>query len=108
MDMPITWLLKAALWAYVAGALAGLLCLRREKQANLFAFGAAAVLFLAGGKVVVNPGETLANAAITRGLLPRGGSRGGFFDDFAPPLGHALPRCRVSALQRNIYVMFRR
>src|SRR2546427_5468771 len=59
MDRPITWLLKATLWAYVAGGFAGLLCLRREKLANGLAFGAAAaagaagllaaVLFLAGG-----------------------------------------------------------
>src|SRR2546428_12959475 len=59
MDTPVSWLLKATLWSYVAGSFAGLLCLRREKLGNGFAFGlaavaggcgvAAAVLFLASG-----------------------------------------------------------
>jgi hydrogenase-4 component B len=48
MDLPITWLLKATLWAYVAGGVAGLLCLRRERLANVFAFGAASVAAICG------------------------------------------------------------
>src|SRR5438552_3095104 len=48
MDAPITFLLKAGLWSYVSGALAGLLCWRRERLANLFAFGAATIAGLCG------------------------------------------------------------
>ena len=41
-------LLTLALWGYVTGSLAGLVCWRREKLANLFSFGSAALAALCG------------------------------------------------------------
>ena len=59
MNFTPAMLLAASLWGYAAGAAGGLLFLRREKQANAFCFGvaalsalgglAAALQFLAGG-----------------------------------------------------------
>jgi hydrogenase-4 component B len=43
MNGPATYLLNVALLGYVAGAVAGMLLLRKEKLANLFSFGCAAL-----------------------------------------------------------------
>ncbi len=48
MDQPSSTLLHLALLGYAVGAVAGLLFLRRERLANLFSFGSAALAALCG------------------------------------------------------------
>ena len=67
-------LLNLALLLYVAGAVAGLLCLRFEKGANLFSFGCASlaglcgtiacISALAGGAAAANPSVALFSSLI--------------------------------------------
>jgi hydrogenase-4 component B len=60
MNLQPATLLLASLAGYVVGAVAGLLFLRREKAANLFAFGCASLAALCG---VVSCASTLATGA---------------------------------------------
>src|SRR5437867_934068 len=94
-------LLNLALLLYVAGAVAGLLCLRFEKGANLFSFGCASLAGLCGAIACVSAlasGAAVANpsVALFASLIPyveftvRLDPLGAFFGLIVSLLGLAL------------------
>src|SRR5450756_2429140 len=101
MDNLSTSLLNLSLVGYVAGAAAGLLFLRREKAANLFAFGCASLAALCGViscAVALTTGGAAANQsfALFPSLIPyvqftvRLDPLGAFFGLIVALLGLAL------------------